>query len=55
MKDKKISRKLKLNKETITKLEQKTVKGGATAYCSDPCPCNTSDFTEWQTCVKTCW
>ncbi len=54
MKDKTFSRKLKLSKETISKLDQTVILGGATIYCSDPCPCNTSDFTEWETCVKTC-
>jgi hypothetical protein len=43
-KQKKFNRKLKLNKATITKLEQEKVYGGATAGCgvTTPyvkCPC----------------
>ncbi len=40
--EKKIGRKLTLNKETIAKLEQDNIRGGRTDWCnSDPCRDNT--------------
>lgn len=48
---KKFDRKLKLNKETIARLDQNKVRGGATAGCEptqkgSPCPCNRTIPTE---------
>lgn len=37
MKNKTFPNKLKLNKETISKLDQKKILGGATLLCSNPC------------------
>jgi hypothetical protein len=53
-KQKKFGRTLQLNKETISKLNQDKVRGGATTFCSLPCPCNQSGVSEI-TCNKTCW
>jgi hypothetical protein len=50
-KETKLGRKLTINKETITNMEQSQVKGGFSVYlCSNPCPCDTSDDTFWKTC-----
>jgi hypothetical protein len=50
-KETKLGRKLNINKETITNMEQSKVKGGSTAYCSNPCPCDMSDKTFLKTCM----
>ncbi len=54
MKDKTISRKLILNKSTISSLDQKMIRGGATLCCTPECPNNTIPYTEDVTCPKTC-
>ena len=48
MKDKFTFRKLKLNKETISHLEQKEILGGA----SSPCPSESEDDSKVPTCVN---
>ncbi len=53
MKNKTFSRKLLLNKETIAKLDQKEIRGGATANCTYPCP-DTTDITMLPSCERTC-
>jgi hypothetical protein len=54
-KQKKLGRRLKLNKQTIAQLDQDKVLGGATISCSDPCPCDNTVATEACTyCEETC-
>ena len=58
MKHKQFGRKLNLNKETIARIGQQNILGGATALCSAPCPCLTPQTAvptviEY-TCAPTC-
>jgi hypothetical protein len=52
MKNQKISRKLFLNKETISILDQKYIIGGATWLCTEGCPTNTVPYTDATYCTK---